>query len=637
MRLLRSDKEGLFSLTEFIGEDTPPYGILSHTWGADKDEVTLKDLIKGTATIKVGYEKLQFCATRVAADGLEWFWIDTCCIDKTSSAELSEAINSMFQWYSMAVKCYAYLSDVSAGECGSTEQSSDDQGWKTQFRNSRYFTRGWTLQELLAPKVVDFYSKEGILLGDKSSLGPQIQEITGISRRALQGTLLYEFPVSERMSWAVGRQTKREEDMAYSLLGIFDVNMPLIYGEGRRKAMTRLYRELKDSLATEPPAILGAQLRSLGLDDRAKSEQSASQHIQVPLGEDRVDASSAIAYVPCTPLDGAPIAVAFSSPKEIDVMVLGDDSTLKHLRLENGTATTAKWQSDGKWFADAPIISSTSRSRVEVIAPTPYGKVLHQETRTGLLSKEYWESLGHTITGPLTAVAWAPNRLDIFGLGTDGQVLQKTLSNGTWLPSKEGWRELGGSFSLPPQVVSTIPGRLDLLCVKDYGDALYHKWWDGSSWKPSESEWEPRGHAWMSPPTVVATDRNRLDCFMRADGKIHHGVVIGNDWVFYWWSIGHSGPGAFIGRPAAVCSRHGRIEVFCLRDDNELYHKTFLLHELRWDPPDNWNSLGGEFASAPTAVSSPLGKIYIFCKGYDGEVYYMNLDDKEWKSLGWPG
>lgn len=181
MRLLKLDEDGLFSLEEFIGEDTPPFGNLSHTWGAVKDEVTLRDLIDSNAMAKVGYEKLRFCATRAAADCLQWFWIDTCNIDRTSSAELSEAINSMYQWYNVSTKCYVYLSDVSVGKSARTEQSlADQKGWETEFRKSRWFTRGWTLQELLAPKSVEFFSKEGIRLGDKRSLGRQIHEITGI-------------------------------------------------------------------------------------------------------------------------------------------------------------------------------------------------------------------------------------------------------------------------------------------------------------------------------------------------------------------------------------------------------------------------------------------------------------------------
>lgn len=332
--------------------------------------------------------------------------------------------------------------------------------------------------------------------------------------------------------------------------------------------------------------------------------------------------------------------MAFPSQKEIDVVTLGDDSTLKYMRLGNEFPTTAKWQSDGKWFSDVPIMFSTGRSRVELIAPTPYGKVLYQETRTGLLLKEYWESLGHTITRPLTGVSWAPNRLDIFGLGKDGQVLHKTLAHGSWLPSKDGWEDLGSSFFLHPQVLSTIPGRLDLLCVKDYGSGLYHKRWDGSSWKPSTTEWTEitsQGHLWMSPPTAVASDRSRLNIFMHASGKVYYGATEDFYWTFHWDAVEQPGKGAFTSRPAAVLSRAGRIDLFCLRSDHELYHRALLLYENRWDPCDWWESLGGDFDSAPTAISRRFGKVHVFCKGCDEAVYYMNLDEKEWKSLGCPG
>jgi hypothetical protein len=115
MRLLQRNHDGRFTVTEFTGDAIPHYAILSHTWGADHDEVTLTDLEKDTDMTKAGYKKLQFCADQASKDDLRYFWVDTCCIDKTSSAELTEAINSMFKWYRKATQCYAYLSDVSTG------------------------------------------------------------------------------------------------------------------------------------------------------------------------------------------------------------------------------------------------------------------------------------------------------------------------------------------------------------------------------------------------------------------------------------------------------------------------------------------------------------------------------------------
>ena len=253
MRLLQIE-EGNFSLVERTGNSIPPYAILSHTWGADKDEVTFRDLVDSTGGTKVGYNKIRFCAKQAAKDDLDYFWVDTCCIDKSSSAELSEAINSMFRWYHDATRCYVYLSDVSVVDSISSRLFSQ-QTQNPAFRHSRWFNRGWTLQELVAPKFVEFFSVEGERLGERNSMVQEIHEITGISVQALQGSPLSRFSVDERMSWAAGRETKREEDTAYSLLGIFDICMPLLYGEGQKKASIRLQKEIMGSLKDEVPTL----------------------------------------------------------------------------------------------------------------------------------------------------------------------------------------------------------------------------------------------------------------------------------------------------------------------------------------------------------------------------------------------
>lgn len=242
MRLLQVDENGQFSLTRDNVDNIPPYAILSHTWGGDDDEVTFQDLTQGLRETKPGYRKLRFCGQQAARDGLQYFWVDTCCINKSNNTELSEAINSMFRWYSRAAKCYVYLSDVSTNGHDQTGVSSPP--WEPAFRSSRWFTRGWTLQELLGPPSVEFFCSSGNRLGDKMSLKRQIHDITGIAAPALEGTPLSEFSVEERMSWAKSRQTKREEDRAYSLLGIFEIYMPLIYGEGSESAFRRLYDEI---------------------------------------------------------------------------------------------------------------------------------------------------------------------------------------------------------------------------------------------------------------------------------------------------------------------------------------------------------------------------------------------------------
>ena len=244
MRLLECNDDGEFSLTkDLVSGKIPEYAILSHTWGADTEEVTYSDLIDGTGKNKVGYEKIRFCGEQARRDGLHNFWVDTCCIDKSNNNELTEAINSMFRWYRNATKCYVYLSDVSSpgNDIG---DKSDQLLWEMSFRTSRWFTRGWTLQELIAPISVEFFSKNRKLLGDKRSLERHICEITGIPSKALRRGSLAEFSVAERLSWAETRQTTHEEDMAYSLLGIFDIHMPLIYGEGKDGAFKRLREEI---------------------------------------------------------------------------------------------------------------------------------------------------------------------------------------------------------------------------------------------------------------------------------------------------------------------------------------------------------------------------------------------------------
>jgi hypothetical protein len=236
MRLLRHDEEGSFSLTNFFGGDIPPYAILSHTWS--DEEVTFEDVTDGATASwksKAGYRKLEFCGRQAAKDGLSFFWVDTCCIDKSSSTELSHATNSMFRWYKDAASCYVYLQDVRLG--------SDSKQTMSSLLQSKWFTRSWTLQELLAPKAVEFFDSQGDLIGDRNSMTSILHDLTGIPHKALQGGPLVEFSVEDRLSWASSRYATLEEDRAYSLLGIFDVFMPLIYGEGETNAFKRLMRE----------------------------------------------------------------------------------------------------------------------------------------------------------------------------------------------------------------------------------------------------------------------------------------------------------------------------------------------------------------------------------------------------------
>ena len=167
MCLLKFGSRGELSLTKDLIEDIPSYAILSHTWGADDEEVTFNDLKDRSGKSKAGYAKIQFCGEQARIDGLQYIWVDTCCIDKANHAELSEAIASMFRWYRNAIKCYVYLSDVLVHNDDNTQTQCM---WESEFRNSRWFTRGWTLQELIASASVEFFSQERKHLGNKTTL-----------------------------------------------------------------------------------------------------------------------------------------------------------------------------------------------------------------------------------------------------------------------------------------------------------------------------------------------------------------------------------------------------------------------------------------------------------------------------------
>ncbi|KID68192.1 Ankyrin repeat-containing domain protein, partial [Metarhizium hybridum] len=228
MRLLNT---GTLTLEEFAEGQIPQYAILSHRWG--EGELSLQDVEKGEllsqGVKKGGYDKVRRFAFRAQCDGFEYAWIDTCCIDKTSSAELSEAINSMYLWYYRAERCYAYLADV----------------WLVdEMCESEWFQRGWTLQELLAPAEVHFFNKNWDDLGTKGTRWQEISQCTGIPVGILTGhDDLETASIAQRMSWAAERKTTRVEDTAYCLMGIFRIHMPLLYGEGQR-AFTRLQEEI---------------------------------------------------------------------------------------------------------------------------------------------------------------------------------------------------------------------------------------------------------------------------------------------------------------------------------------------------------------------------------------------------------
>ena len=224
------------SLCEFLGSDVPPYMILSHRWR--EEEVLFPNMTGPDRTSvmqKKGYTKLETSCKIALQQGLQYAWIDTCCIDKSSSAELSEAINSMYNYYAQAQVCYAYLDDVNL-DVLQNENSLDGCAW---------FSRGWTLQELIAPREMYFYSAQWRSMGSKSSMCRHISVTSGIDEKVLKDpVMLNRVCVSEKMSWAAQRTTTRPEDEAYSLMGLFGVNLPPLYGEGRQKSFRRLQLEI---------------------------------------------------------------------------------------------------------------------------------------------------------------------------------------------------------------------------------------------------------------------------------------------------------------------------------------------------------------------------------------------------------
>ena len=200
--------------------------------------MSLREFQEGEKQSSTGYAKIRACCALAVEHSLDWVWIDTCCIDKSSSAELTEAINSMFNWYSNATMCFAYISDVQ------WDIHTDLAVAHASFRASLWFTRGWTLQELLAPSIVIFFDRNWIRIGDKSTLMPEIPAATRIAKEYMFDPM--EASVATKMSWVARRQTSRSEDIAYCMLGLFDVNMPLLYGEGN-KVFLRLQEEIISS------------------------------------------------------------------------------------------------------------------------------------------------------------------------------------------------------------------------------------------------------------------------------------------------------------------------------------------------------------------------------------------------------
>ncbi|KJA17720.1 hypothetical protein HYPSUDRAFT_46055 [Hypholoma sublateritium FD-334 SS-4] len=229
-----SEKEFAHQICEKYGK----FAILSHTWLTTvSGEVTYTDWKSGKFSKESrGYRKLaEFCRITATQYDHKLAWIDTICINKESSSELDESIRSMYNWYQSASMCITYLADTSN---------------PSEMHRDTWFTRGWTLQELIAPRHIKFHDAnwQQIIPGmENDKKNPQIilqiKRATGIVKDELE-TVLSKTPISRRMQWAAHRRVTREEDMAYSLMGIFDVSISIAYGEGAERAFVRLLKEI---------------------------------------------------------------------------------------------------------------------------------------------------------------------------------------------------------------------------------------------------------------------------------------------------------------------------------------------------------------------------------------------------------
>ncbi|KAI6027958.1 hypothetical protein BKA83DRAFT_4236765 [Pisolithus microcarpus] len=231
MYLLNIDTQQLEDIQE-----RRPYAILSHAWRVGETH-HFHEIGTETVRIQPGYEKVEMCCELARQDGLDYVWIDTCCADANSSAAHTERTISAYTWYQQAQVCYTYLDDVDGSE--------DPREGRSTFRQSRWFSRAWTLQELLAPKHVFFFAKDWTMIGTKAGLASVISKVTGIHKDALEYPERVPcFSIATRMSWAKGRTTSKEEDRVYALMGLFGVNLPILYGEGETRTFLKLQNEI---------------------------------------------------------------------------------------------------------------------------------------------------------------------------------------------------------------------------------------------------------------------------------------------------------------------------------------------------------------------------------------------------------
>ncbi|KAH6664725.1 heterokaryon incompatibility protein-domain-containing protein [Plectosphaerella plurivora] len=282
-------------LESFFGKELPRYAILSHRWGPDDEELTFRDVqAKNLDKPGIGAVKLRGCITRAKDDKIDYIWVDTFCINKADDAtELTKAINSMFAWYQAAAVCYVYLCDV---------EDAPPLPETSRFEMSQWFCRGWTLQELLAPRQVLFFNCKWHMLGSKQSLSAKVEKATGISAGFHEGVWrLEDASIAQRMSWAAGRITKEPEDVAYSLLGIFGVNMPLIYGEGVN-AFIRLQEEIAKKLLDDSILAWGMSPSTPVVEEVGAASLGSSRGILASSPADFVGSGNIVFYRDTPPM-----------------------------------------------------------------------------------------------------------------------------------------------------------------------------------------------------------------------------------------------------------------------------------------------------------------------------------------------
>ncbi|PYH37520.1 CMGC protein kinase [Aspergillus neoniger CBS 115656] len=344
---------------EYFYGSVPAYAILSHTWGADDEELSFDDIEDGRlqkgATMPY---KVAKCCAQAEKDGLNYAWVDTCCIIKVDPTELGEAINSMLRWYNEAAICYAYLADVSSGENGRFPL--------TQFCSCRWFKRGWRLQELLAPDNLRFYDSRWHYLGTKATRSSTIERRIEIPRRFLQGTVLSE-----------ASKQKREEDIAYCLLGIFDVTMPMVYGEGSYRAFTRLQQEIMRKSRGESMLAWGFQATEQKAADSKSTSISAGVLEASPADfmncGDIVPQKKKASFLTAVTFDGGYVRISLSLfsalSGEQDTPLASDTPSDRYLRPQGRCSSLFPAQESGA--PTQPVFIQTERQKNTSTDPSP--------------------------------------------------------------------------------------------------------------------------------------------------------------------------------------------------------------------------------------------------------------------------